>query len=422
MVQRVVAASINGNGIGVDLLATDSVYVASNVLVSSTQDCAISGSGSSHRATIEGALFGIVGVCLGDQPLSDNNQRLYVGTHGTIFGLSVGAELCGGASIATNHGRIWGGSVGLKIGAGITGSSTVYNYGAIEADESAIARISAAETGTLIIFNYGTIRGTQNIMAASFANAIDKVINRGTMIGDLHLSLGNDIYDGRLGTIEGVIFGEENNDMFLPGLGIETIDGGTGADVLDFRTGGAVKLALDGAFENTGTAIDDTYINIEIVYGSLAGNDILRGNSLSNIFFGWGGNDWMAGGSGNDVLIGGDGIDQINGGLGDDSFVFTHLVQAGDLISDFSNSVGNNDRFQLTAAGFGGGLVAGALDPLKFQSRSDNLAQDQDDRFIFRTGDATLWFDSNGNLAGGLTLLADLQAGALLTATDIVLV
>jgi len=33
-----------------------------------------------------------------------------------------------------------------------------------------------------------------------------------------------------------------------------------------------------------------------------------------------------------------------------------------------------------------------------------------------------LWFDANGNAAGGLTMLADLQAGAVVSAGDIVLV
>jgi hypothetical protein len=53
--------------------------------------------------------------------------------------------------------------------------------------------------------------------------------------------------------------------------------------------------------------------------------------------------------------------------------------------------------------------------------RADNLAQDADDRFVFRTTDATLWFDSNGSAAGGLTLVADLQAGATVTSADILL-
>ena len=55
----------------------------------------------------------------------------------------------------------------------------------------------------------------------------------------------------------------------------------------------------------------------------------------------------------------------------------------------------------------------------QFRARGDNHAQDGNDRFIFRTTDETLWFDRNGSAAGGLTLLADLQDGAVVAFTDI---
>jgi hypothetical protein len=84
--------------------------------------------------------------------------------------------------------------------------------------------------------------------------------------------------------------------------------------------------------------------------------------------------------------------------------------------------LGNNDAVEVAIAGFGAGLVRGVLAAAQFQIRNDNRAQDANDRFIFRTGDATLWFDSNGSATGGLTMLADLQTGAVMTAADILLV
>jgi Ca2+-binding RTX toxin-like protein len=93
------------------------------------------------------------------------------------------------------------------------------------------------------------------------------------------------------------------------------------------------------------------------------------------------------------------------------------------VITDFSsNAAGNNDRIQVRASTFGGGLTAGALDATQFRSRSDNVAQDANDRFIFRTTDRTLWFDADGTGAGAAVLLADLQANATMTALDIVLI
>ncbi|MGB8813618.1 MAG: hypothetical protein WCC57_10565, partial [Paracoccaceae bacterium] len=82
----------------------------------------------------------------------------------------------------------------------------------------------------------------------------------------------------------------------------------------------------------------------------------------------------------------------------------------------------NDDRFVIRAAGFGAGLVAGALNPNLFFSGPSNIAGGAEDRFVFNTTTTALWFDSNGSAAGGLTLLVDLQAGATMTAADILLI
>ncbi|MGB4828457.1 MAG: hypothetical protein WBP18_14525 [Paracoccaceae bacterium] len=45
-----------------------------------------------------------------------------------------------------------------------------------------------------------------------------------------------------------------------------------------------------------------------------------------------------------------------------------------------------------------------------------------DDRFIFRTTDRTLWFEADGSGAGAAIMVADLQAGAVVTAAEILLI
>jgi hypothetical protein len=50
------------------------------------------------------------------------------------------------------------------------------------------------------------------------------------------------------------------------------------------------------------------------------------------------------------------------------------------------------------------------------------LAQDADDRFIFRTTDQTLWYDADGSGSGAALMIADLQAGATMTNLDILIV
>jgi hypothetical protein len=86
-----------------------------------------------------------------------------------------------------------------------------------------------------------------------------------------------------------------------------------------------------------------------------------------------------------------------------------------DRILDSGNASGNNDVIRI----FVGGLSLGILAAGRCEVRADNLAQDADDRFIFRTTDQTLWFDVNGTGVGGLSLIADLQASAVMSAADI---
>lgn len=225
----------------------------------------------------------------------------------------------------------------------------------------------------------------------------------------------------RGGEVDGTVFGGDGNDTFKPGSGIELFDGGFGVDTLDFRSTAGVRVYLDGSGPNTGSAEADDYAGIETVLGSARGADVLVGDAANNVLRGYGGADTLSGGNGLDVFYGGAGIDRFIGGLGDDRFIFETLGDCGDVISDFAAVVGNNDRFYFEAAGFGSGLVSGALPAARFQTRADNLAQDANDRFIFRTTDHTLWFDANGNAAGGLTLVADLQAAATVTAADILI-
>ena len=157
------------------------------------------------------------------------------------------------------------------------------------------------------------------------------------------------------------------------------------------------------------------------VTGSRVGNDQITGDAAANQMRGQGGADSLVGGGGADILVGGVGIDVLWGGADNDRFHFNAVAEGGDIISDFGAAGGNDDSIALQVAGFGGGLVAGALLASQFISRADNLAQDANDRFIFRTTDQTLWFDVDGTGVGGPRLIADLQAGAVLTAADILL-
>lgn len=82
-----------------------------------------------------------------------------------------------------------------------------------------------------------------------------------------------------------------------------------------------------------------------------------------------------------------------------------------------------NDVLRVSASGFGGGLAAGQpTSPELLRIGTGNEALEGDDRFVFRTTDATLWWDEDGLGGAGSMLLADLRAGASVTAADLLVV
>jgi Ca2+-binding RTX toxin-like protein len=132
----------------------------------------------------------------------------------------------------------------------------------------------------------------------------------------------------------------------------------------------------------------DTLSGIENVTGT-AFNDALLGNAGANV---------LEGGPGNDIL---------RGGGGGDTFVYRQITKDGhDTIIDFSI----DDRFSISAAGFGGGLVAGTgLSTTAFVSGSAPVAIGTSANFLYNSSTGTLDFDVDGsgsNLAFKLATLA----------------
>ena len=359
----------------------------------------------------------------------DNNGVVSTGEQ-TIINNLAGGQIVG--TFITGAGVAFNGS----------GGGTIFNAGEIVSQQYHGVNFGDSSATLSRLVNSGTITGF--LTSFNGSNQSDLVTNRGQMIGDVNMGADADTLDNRGGIIEGdvslgggndryvgtgggsvsaAVYGDSGADTFFGNQNVaEVFVGGADTDTLDFRLGGAVTLALDLSFATGGAALGDTYFEMENVFGSDIGDDVIRGNGFANALFGFAGNDSLDGASGNDVLRGGTGVDTLTGGIGNDTFRFSALNECGDQITDFGNILSSDDRFQITAAAFGGGLVAGVLAANQFVTRADNLAQDADDRFIFNTTDQTLWFDSNGNATGGLTMVADLQAGALVTAADILLI
>jgi Ca2+-binding RTX toxin-like protein len=130
----------------------------------------------------------------------------------------------------------------------------------------------------------------------------------------------------------------------------------------------------------------------------------------------------LNGHGGIDTLTGGANIDTLTGGTQNDIFVLNAPLNIAnrDAITDFSNLAGNNDTFRLenavmTKLGATGGLAAN-----KFFAGA--AAHDGDDRIVCNQASGALSYDSNGNAAGGSTLLAILTSKPVLTAGDFVVI
>ena len=429
-----------GTGVRYDLGTTDSIFVVPGATIVSTDSNAISGVGSGHSVTVAGAVFGsYIAIDLGDDAATDSGQFVHVLAGAAVAGIqtydSAGVRLFGsstlvndgeisanigvvlwndasGSSSMVNRGTITGSNYGVAIYSGA--AATLTNFGSIYGGDYAVHPTGGA--AQVSIHNRGEILGTVD---TGYGN--DTINNRnGTIEGDITMGEGNDVYNGIRGTVSGTVLGQGGSDKFIGNaLLAEVFDGGDGVDTLDFSLMGAVVVALDNSLLAGGSALDDTYISFENVFGSNSGDDVIVGSNAANTLFGNGGNDVINGLRGNDVLRGGVGADILSGGHGHDTFRYYRTNEFGDKITDFSSAaVGNNDRFQFSTA-IGGGIEVGVIDASEFQVRGDNQAQDADDRFIFRTTDHTLWFDEDGNGAAAALMVADLQAGATVTAGDI---
>ncbi len=251
---------------------------------------------------------------------------------------------------------------------------------------------------------------------------------------------GNDVLKGGLGA-----------DHLQGGAGNDTLDGGKAVDRMFGGTGNDTYLvddARDAVSEVGGNGVDTVQASVSFslasksvagavehltLTGSQATNatgnalaNVLTGNAANNALTGLDGNDQLRGMAGNDKLSGGAGADRLDGGAGKDTltggaghdvFVFSAAVAAtnADRIVGFNNGAADNDRFELDDA------VFAALDPGSLRASDFVLgtaARDASDHIVYNKAKGALYYDANGNGAGGLQLIATLDKPASLTAAD----
>ncbi len=271
------------------------------------------------------------------------------------------------------------------------------NYGnlTIRLDNSA-ANAGAAAVGDSYVSIEGLVGGVGN----------DTIV--GDNVGNFLFGLGgNDTIYG-LGGADNLYGGEGTNQLY-GGVGADQHTGGSGIDYAryDDANYGNLTIRLDAPSLNTGVAAGDTYTGIEGLVGGL-GNDIIVGNASNNQLFGGGGVDNIFGQGGSDYL---------SGGAGADRFVFSTALGAGnvDTIADF---VHLTDDIQLATVIFA--TIGATLDATEL--RFGSAAADANDFIIYNGATGQLFYDANGNGAGGQTLFATVTAGTVLDIGDFVMV
>lgn len=223
---------------------------------------------------------------------------------------------------------------GIALYAGFSeeanGGSSIVNAGTITSSGWwGIDLIHSGSAGAIEITNTGLISGGEGAIAGG-AGA-ETVTNLGTILGDIDLGAGNDVYDGSGGIVVGAVSAGDGQDRLSGGAIADDFDGGNGNDVL------------------RGYGGDDTLVggtgNDRLLGGT--GDDAFQGGGGADTLGGGVGDDVLSGGNGNDVLRGNVGDDLLIGGIGQDTFVFRRGWDA-DEIADFQD-----DKDTLVLSGFG---------------------------------------------------------------------
>jgi Ca2+-binding RTX toxin-like protein len=219
------------------------------------------------------------------------------------------------------------------------------------------------------------------------------------------------------------LYGGDGNDYLNGGVGDDSLNGGAGNDVLDgvtdptgsdtFRGGtgddtygvyNSGTIIIEDASEGNDsvwTSLNYTLAaNVENLY--LVGNAAGTGNGGNNTIYGYG--------VGNNLIDGGAGTDNLFGGVGDDTFVLS--TTSADNIGDFGNG---NDRLQISASNFGGGLGTVLLSNQLRVGAGATVANDAAQRFIYNTTNGDLFFDVDGNGASLAVKIANLSGSPALS-------
>jgi Ca2+-binding RTX toxin-like protein len=331
-----------------------------------------------------------------------------------------------------------------------TSTTSTTNAGGIDKVVSAVSFSLAAYKGVafvehLTLSGSSAINGTGNSLANKITgNGAANTLNGGS---------GNDVLRGAAGNDK--LYGDSGADTMLGGAGNDTYYvASTGDKVYETisttsttNAGGIDKvvssvsfslaaykgvsfvehLTLSGssAINGTGNGLANRITGngaANTLKGG-SGNDSLSGGNGSDTLYGEKGNDTLYGNSGNDLLRGGAGSDLLYGGTGKDVFRLDAALSAStnvDRIRDFSVA---DDTIQLENAIFTRfGTKTGTIASGNFKASTSGRATDSNDYILYETDTGKIFYDADGNGAGGSVEIALVGTQLALTAADFILV
>ena len=277
-------------------------------------------------------LSGLNGVSLTGNHSSLVNSGAIAGIHRGIIMTAIEGDI-------TNNGAVIGqdneaisvtdgdyeivnnGSLAGHIGILSSGSDLVIRLGADSVINTTAAAIAITSTNAdqSRVTNNGMM-ATSGIVAYGGGDGADRLINHGTILGEVRFAGGEDVFDGRGGYVSGRILGGAGDDTFI-------IDDGR-ADIFEVAAEGDDRVRSSVSYTLTAGQ--------EIEHLALTGSHSIRatGNELANQLTGNTRANTLNGMAGIDALNGGRGNDRMTGGADRDTFFF---AKGGghDVITDF---------------------------------------------------------------------------------------
>lgn len=264
--------------------------------------------GTGDKYVVRGSVTNI-GVTASPVILSNQaGNAVQIGGQVSAFGVGDAIRMTGGGAI-TNNGLITG-AVTSDAGLNLINAGRMVGFVATSQAAGGVGS-TISNRGTMVLFEPAGASAHAAGAVITLGDSNDTVQNRGMMVGNVVLGAGDNLFDGRGGTLVGSVQGGTGNDTYMIDLPTSITDLG-GVDTIVAR----MSMTLATGFENLTLGGFGNFTGV----GNSAAN-VLAGNGSNNLLDGLGGDDTLQGGGGADTLLGGYGNDNLDGQNGDDSLV-----------------------------------------------------------------------------------------------------